>query len=335
MKRIVLIATTLLLACSSENDSLQNPILLYPINTITSLDSIYFTNVSLITEEERIYILNQNPAYIAATDKDFNLLWVRIEEGNGPGDLYFPEQVKAFKEKLYVLDHGNQSLKQFDAKTGEFLSYLKIPEPVQRFRFDVTQDGHALFTVFNSVNHENVIKVNPNGEVIKVFGTIFPERPGPNRQMKYFQLNENENLILIGASIPYVELVNQEGVSINRFDLSKFEPLKRALDSLELTVEKASSNTIPTIIIDAQYTDRKLYVSFTDRIGRDRENARNLLVFRLNERSCELETIYKFQTGTEDDHFNPKYFHVDEINKKLYVQGLVTRYIYVFDLPET
>jgi outer membrane protein assembly factor BamB len=335
MKHLSLLIAILLFACSKREIPLPNPVLLKPAKIITQLDSIFFTNVSLFTDDERIYILNQNPAFIAATDKNFNLLWIRNEEGNGPSDLYYPEQVNVIKEKLYILDHGNQSLKQFEKKTGNFISSLKIPEPVQRFRFDLTQDEHALFTVFNSVNHENVIKVDRNGEVIKKFGTTFPERPGPNRQMKYFQLDGNGNLILIGASLPYVELLDQEGESINRFDLSKYEPIKRSLDSLEVTVGEAPRNTIPTIITDAQYKDGKLYASFTDRIGLDRTKARNLLVFRLNERDCELEAIYKFQTGTDDDNFNPKYFHVDAIDKKLYVQGLVTRYIYVFDLPDS
>lgn len=335
MKNLALIVAIIFIACSSNEDTLTSPILLKPNKTISQLDSIYFTNVSLYTDEERIYILNQNPAFIAATDKNFNLLWVRNEEGNGPSDLYFPEQVKLKNEKLYILDHGNHSLKQFEKKTGDFISSLKIPEPVQRFRFDLTQDEHALFTVFNSVNHENVIKVNRNGEVTNRFGTSFLDRPGPNRQMKYFQLDKNENLILIGASLPYVEFLDAKGNSINRFDLSRFEPLKRALDSLEVSIGEAPGNTIPTIITDAQYTDGKLYVAFTDRIGLDRSKARNLLVFRLNEWDCELEGIYKFQTGTEDDHFNPKYFHVDAIGKKLYVQGLVTRYIYVYDIPGT
>ena len=82
--------------------------------------------------------------------------------------------------------------------------------------------------------------------------------------MKYFQLQENENLILIGASLPYIELLNQEGESVNRFDLRKYEPIKRALDSLEVTVGEASRNTIPTIITDAQYKDGKLYKANAD-----------------------------------------------------------------------
>lgn len=333
MKNLALLIVALLIACSSNEDFLPSPIILTPTKTITQLDSIYFTNVSFYTDEEKIYILNQNPAFLAATDKDFNILWLRDDEGNGPRDLYFPEQVKVIKQKLYVLDHGNQSLKQFDKKSGEFISSLKIPESIQRFRFDITRKEDALFTVFNFENHETVLKVNPNGEVISKISTTFPERPGPNRQMKYFQLDENENLILIGASVPYVELLDPEGESINRFDLSTYEPIKRALDSLEANVDEAPKNTIPTIITDAQYTDGKLYLSFTDRIGLDRTNARHLLVFRLNKRACQLEAIYKFQTGTDDDKFNPKYFHVDPLNNKLYVQGIATRYIYVFDLP--
>ena len=323
-------------ACTEKEEKSIPIIELKPIKTITQLDSLFFTSVSIFADEERNYIISQNPVFLAATDKDFNILWSHNEEGHGPNELDFPEQGKVFDEHLNILDQGNQSLKRFDSKTGEFISSTKVPEPFMKFRFGMSKNGESFISYYSPSENISVLKINNLGEISGRFGSQFPESIGPNRQMKYIQLDDNENIILIGASLPFVEILNQEGKSINRFDIGKYEPVKRVLDSLEHDIikgERITPNSIPMIIKDAQFSAGKLYLSFTDRIGEDRTKARNLLVFRLNEKECVLESIFKFKTSTEDDNLHPAYFYIDQSSQKLYVQGLITKHLYVFDLP--
>jgi hypothetical protein len=207
-----------------------------------------------------------------------------------------------------------------------------------KFRFDKSNSGNFYFSVFDPMENYSLIKVNSQGKLLNHFGSFFPEVGlGSNRQMKYFQLDDKENIILIGASLPYIEILNKDGESLNIFSIDKYEPIKRAFDSLENDIKfnkkGIQPNSIPSFIVDAQYTEGKLYVSFTDRIGLDRSKARNLLVFKLNEKSCELERIYKFKTDTQDDGFHPVNFFIDSKNKKLLVQGLITKQIYEFKIP--
>jgi DNA-binding beta-propeller fold protein YncE len=339
MKNSFAILTLLFLcfSCSEKQEKAAPVIELKPTNTITQLDTLFFTNVSIFSDEDRNYVISQNPVFLAATDKDFNLLWSHRKEGNGPEELSFPEQGKVLEGKIFVLDQGNQSIKQFDSKTGEFISSIKINERFMKFRFDMTANGDSYLSYYSPMENVSALKISSNGETSGRFGSEFPVRFGPNRQMKYMQLDDHGNIILVGASLPYIEILNQEGKSINRFDIEKYEPIKRALDSLEVDIvkgERINQNSIPMIIKDAQYSEGKLYMSFTDRIGEDRTKARNLLVFRINEKECELESIFKFQTATDDDNLHPTYFYVDKHTQKLYVQGLVSKQIYVFELPE-
>jgi hypothetical protein len=323
-------------ACTQNQEKPIPIIELKPTKTITELDTLYFTKVSIFSDKDRNYILSQNPVFLAATDKEFNLLWSHKKEGQGPEELDYPEQGKVFGEQLFVLDQGNQSIKRFDSKSGEYISSIKINENFMKFRFDMAENGDSYLSYYSPKESISALKITSLGVTADRIGSEFPMRIGPNRQMKYLQLDDQGNIILIGASLPYIEILNQEGKSINRFALDKYEPIKRALDSLESDIakgERINQNSIPMFIMDAQYSEGKLYLSFTDRIGTDRTNARNLLVFRLNEKECELESIYKFKTATDDDNLHPAYFYIDKHAQKLYVQGLITKHIYSFDLP--
>jgi hypothetical protein len=338
MKNLSLSLLLLFLFSCNEKEYKELTIIeLIPTKTISQLDTLFFINVSIFADEEKNYVLSRSPAFLAATDKEFNLLWVHSAEGSGPSDLSFPEQGKSDGKELFVLNHGNFSLKGFNTQSGGFVSSIKVSEPFMKFRFDRTNQGYGYFNVYSPADSISVIQTDVQGTVTGRFGAVFPERSGPNRQMKYFQLDEKGNVILIGASLPFIEILNAGGKSLNRFDIEKYEPIKRALDSLEMDIikgERITENSIPSFVKDAQYANGKLYVSFTDRVGTDRTNARNLLVFRLNEDECELETMYKFRTGTDDDNLHPGYFYVDSFSKKLYVQGLITKQIYIFDLPD-
>lgn len=327
-----------LVSCRKEIKKEIETTELIPSKIISQIDSLLFINVSLNSAAGRNFILSQYPSFLASTDNDFKLLWIHDKEGQGPSDLSYPEQSIIRNGNIFVLDHGNQSVKQFDIISGTFKSSLRIPEPVMKFRFDKSDSHDFFFSVFDPIENYSAIKVNSEGKLIMHYGALFPETGiGSNRQMKYFQLDDKENIILIGASLPYIEILNKDGKSLNRFSIDQYEPIKRAFDSLENDIKfnkrGLQPNSIPSFIVAAQFTDGKLYISFTDRIGLDRSKARNLLVFKLDEESCELERIYKFKTGTQDDGFHPINFFIDAKNKKLLIQGLITKQIYEFKLP--
>ncbi|MGY6557813.1 MAG: hypothetical protein ACXIT9_00860 [Nitritalea sp.] len=334
-----LVLCLFLVSCKVESQKEVLTFELEPDRVVSELDSLFFVKVSFNKFNSDNFILSQNPAFLSKTSSDFEPIWTYNKEGVGPGELRYPEQSVIRDGILYVLDHGNQSLKSFDIKGGSFLSSFRIPKPVMRQRFAISNNGNFYFSVLEIGENNSVVEVDSSGELIRYIGVNFPETGvGSNRQMKLFQLDENDNIILIGASLPYIEILDNSGKSLNSFSLTGFEPIRRALDSLEndiITKKRGHEpSSIPIYIEDAQYVNGRLYVSFTDRIGLDRTKARNLLEFKLDENSCDLERIFKFKTGTDDDRFHPLNFYVDDNNKKLMVQGLVTKNIYEFKLPD-
>ncbi len=299
MKRIALFIFVLITSCNGGNETKlnNNPkvVELVPVQIITQLDSLFFTRVNFFSDDEKNYVLSQNPPYLAVTDKSFNLIKVVSGKNAGPEGFSMPVQGASTQGLVHIVDLGIMSLKKFDANSGDFISSVKIPEiPIEK-RFEIDEEGNVLYPVFSPINEDVIIKVSPDGNIIERFESTFPNesQAKENRQMKYFQQDENGNFLLIGASLPYIDYLDSEGNTINRFDLREVEPVKRALDSLEygLVKDPFPNNSIPVMILDAQYSSGKLYVSFTDRIGYDRSKARNLMVFKIDENICELEKL--------------------------------------------
>ncbi|WPR74049.1 hypothetical protein [Algoriphagus sp. NG3] len=339
MKRLLVAVLIVSFSCKEKIDKSEEIEILelYPVKTIDHLDSFFFTSVTLLGNKENNFIISHNPAFLAITNKDFDVLQVLRDTGAGPKEFSFPTQGRYIEGSLYIADLGNHSIKRFDSNNGQFISAVKIPEPVLDFKFDVDNKGNIYYPIFSPFDENVILKVDKVGEQLDRFKVSFPESEiGKNRQVKHFQSDEKGNLIVVGASLPYIEMLDSVGSSINRFNIKNVEPIKTSIDSLESDLRKNpnSQNNIPMIIMGVQYDRGRLYVSFVDRVGLDRSKARNLLVFRINETSCELEKIFKFRTGTDDDGFHPINFYVDSQVGKLYTQGLGTKHVYVFDLPE-
>lgn len=323
---------------SKEENYTPEFIEMTPVKVITEIDSLLFTNVFISSKENKIFTISSRPAFIAYTDREFNLKNEVTDRGNGPDALAFPTSAVVRNGVLTVLDEGNQSIKEFDIEYGQFLNSEKIPQQIMNFRFDIDSLGNVYYPVYSPIDNVSIIKVNKSGEIIDRIESIFPvaNNKGSHRQVKLFQRDEQGNYIIIGANLPYIEYLDPSGKSLNRFDLDNFEPIKRAIDSLEVDISNGffQPNSIPMVIMDAQYDSGKLYIKFTDRVGYNRSNARNLLVFEISKEELKLEKILKFRTGTRDDEFHPASFHVDSKGGKIYAQGFDTKYIYEFELPK-
>lgn len=324
-------------SCSNDEFDKVTVIELEPIKIISKIDSLFFSDVTIFGDAKNNYILSSSPPYLAITDKNFKLKYLVGEAGSGPENLDYPIQGVAIDGNVYVLDRGSNSIKVFDTEKGVFISGFKIPELTFNSRFEVDCHKNVLLPIFSPFDSNVILKVDMEGKIIDRFHVDFPDglNRGFNRQLKHFQKINNNFLLVIGASLPYVEIVSYNSNESRRISLNEIEPIKRSIDSLNLDFLKTppSKNAIPMIILDSQYECNKLYVSFVDRVGIDRSLARNLLVLDVDFTNVRMKHAIKFRTSTKDDGFHPSNFFVDVNANKLYVQGLITKQIYVFKLP--
>lgn len=271
-------------------------------------------------------------------EKDFNVKHLVERRGNGPEDLGYPNQLIVTNKGLMIEDLENLKISIVDPNNGNFIDEVFISEPISRSKF-VFDGVNTIFLPVKSYESEStsVLKINLAGESIGKIGLFMPQDENDvNRQPRIIQEIEDK-LMLIGVNLPFLDIVTREGDLVKRHNLDQFEPIKRALDSLENDFKKPgyerNHKEVKSIVIDTQFTNDKLYLSFTDRIGLDLTKARHLLEFSLNESSMDLTRIFRFQTDSPDDDVHPYSFHIDEYAGKIYMQGLITNQIYIFDLP--
>ncbi len=336
-----IIIVSLLLSCGKKEVIEIKTQVLTPERVIEDFgEGVYFTHVAFSSDSKGISVINLSPATLFVLDKDFNLKHLMENRGDGPGSLSYPINLIYTKHGLMVQDLGNNRISIFDPHNGAFLDQIRIPDAISTSRFFYSGDGLLYFPIKgHESDSASVLKINTSGEIIKRIGQIMPQENGDfNRQARLIQPFEENHLILIGINLTFLDVVNSEGELVKRHRLDLFEPLKRALDSLENDFVKPGYERgikeVKHIVIDAQYLDGKLYLTFTDRIGLNRSNARHLLEFNLSKESLVLNRVFRFQTGTPDDDLHPFAFHVDHHAKKIYTQGLITQNIYVFDLPD-
>lgn len=301
--------------------------------------SIFFTGVEFESDENQIYIVNKNPSMLIILGKDFRVKSLIERKGNGPGDLGYPNQILLTNKEIMIEDLENLKVSIVDPRNGNFINEILIPEPISRGKFCFDGKNTFFFPVRGyESDSTSILKVNLSGEMVGKIGSLMPQKENDlNRQSRIIQTFDDK-LLLIGVNLPFIDIVNNDGELIKRHTLDQFEPIKRALDSLENDFQKPGYERNPkevkSIVIDAQFTNNKLYLTFTDRIGLDRSKARHLLEFSVNESSIDLTRIFRFQTDSPDDNLHPYSFHVDEHAGKIYTQGLITKQIYVFDLPK-
>ncbi|MDF2159074.1 6-bladed beta-propeller [Algoriphagus sp. CAU 1675] len=300
-------------------------------------DGVFFTRVAITADTERVYVANQNPATLFFLDKDFNLLRVIEDRGDGPGSILNPVQVESTEHGLMVEDRGNNRISIYHPITGEFLEQINLPEPVSIWRFFYDGNSILYFPLRGYKSDSNsVLKVNLKGEPLGKVGVWMPQNDNDfNRQSRLIQPFEDGKIMLLGINLPYLDIISEKGELLRRHRLDQFEPIKRALDSLENDFKKPGyergEKEIKHILVDAQYTDEHLYLTFTDRVGLDRAKARHLLEFKFFEDSLIFQRMFRFETGSPDDNLHPFTFFVDRGANKIYTQGLITQNIYVFD----
>jgi hypothetical protein len=342
MKNLIVVALILIsLSCTERELITIETEILTPEKVLDEFgDGVFFTSISMTSDDKNIFVVSKNPASLFILDKNFTLQKLIERRGDGPDDLKYPTQLVKTKHGLMIEDLGSYKISILDPQSGDYLSEIKIPEPVSQWNFFFDGEESLYFSMKgHESDSSSVLKINTKGEVVGKFGFFMPQKQGDfNRQARMIQPFGSDKLMLIGINLPFIDILTSEGEKVATHRWDRFEPLKRALDSLEHDFNEPGIERNPKeikhIIIDAQYVDGKLYVSFTDRIGMNRSKARHLLEFELTEKSLALQRVFRFETGTPDDNLHPNAFHVDKKAGKIYAQGLITKQIYVFDLPD-
>lgn len=322
---------------------------LEPVRTIEAIDdTVFFKEVDIYAKGNYVVISDNSKSRLIVTDTTFNLRYITGTKGEGPGEMQYAQLPLIADSIIYVEDAGNRRMNIYDLRNGAYIRSFRSPRYGIRNPFALNREGKIYMSVhpYPDINRrENtIIQLDQEGNILKTFGKFYPypnEDEIAKRNYRYVQLNEKDQVISTGRSLGFIEIHDKQGELLQKYDISHYEPIKRALDSMLVDVKKDPKlkNMINSLIIRAIYRKNRLYMTFTDRIGDKKsyriKNTRHVLVFYLTDKECRLEKIFRLASTPDDQLIHYEALQIDEEAKYLYVQGLLTYQIYVYKLPET
>lgn len=345
MKNIILFFTTLyLIACTTPKESLKveqaiKLDTLTPTRVISKIaDSIFFRKVKLFKYKESLVISDEANARILVTDSVFKLIYAIHQKGDGPKELKYPLNILVRNDTLFVED-ANFKINLYDFKNGAYLNSLRI-EAKSVFGSSWASDKAGNFYLSSEPDEsgKSILQLNSKGKTLQWLGEKFPkEENNYSSHYKYIQVTEKQNIIALSRTWGYIDFYDTlTGKLLRRIDISGYEPIQRALDSMQKDIVRSPEikQNVRNLFMGAFYCDNKLYATFTDRVGVNRKLARHLLIFDIDENKYDarLYQILKINSKTEDDDIHFEILFVDKASKTLYLQGNVTYNIYIFSM---
>jgi hypothetical protein len=343
---------SLFISCQTENQQEREEenqdvkvITLKPIRTVESIgDSIFFKRVDMSVKGNDIAIADNEKSRVIVVDSTFRLKYITGSFGQGPGDFNYATSPYILDSTLYVVDEGNVRINAYRLSTGKFIDSFRLPLPARSFPFGMDSEGNFYIASTPSMEEDRkenmIVKLNAKGEILKTFGSFYPFEGEKliNRNYRHVQINEKDQIISVAKSLGFIEIHDKQGKLIKKHDISQYEPIKRALDSMVVDIKShpERKEMVNSLITRAIYRNNRLYVTFTDRIGVGKirmTDTRHILVFEVTESKCNLEKILRLETDSDDQTVHYLSLQIDEEGKYLYVQGITSYYIYVFKLP--
>jgi hypothetical protein len=345
MKNIILfIAVFYLTACTnSKKTSKEEQVIkldtLKPTQVISKIaDSIFFRKIKLFKYKESLIISDEANTRILVTNINFKPIYTIHQKGDAPYELKYPLNILVRNDTLFVED-ANFKINVYDFKNGTYLNSLKI-EAKSVFGSSWISDKVGNFYLSSEPDElgKSILQLNSKGKTLRWLGEKFPkEENNYASHYKHIQITEKQNIIALSRTWAYIDFYDVSAEKLlKRIDISGYEPIQRALDSMQrdISISPEMRQNVRNLFMGAFYCNRKLYATFTDRIGVSRKHTRHLLIFDIDENNydAKLSQIVKINSNTEDDDIHFEILFFDAASKTLYLQGNVTYNIYTFSM---
>ncbi len=313
---------------------------LSPIKTLNRIsDTILIGQMSAINVEDNIIMLAESSkSRILVTDTNFNLRYILGNtRGAGPGEFNHVFSPIIRNNKIYAYDQGNQRINIFNKTKGEFIKSIKLADRISSTTYDffLDKENNIYFPTDPEKDGKVFLKLDSNGVIIKKFGNTLLKADNIAEQTNsnYRELAvENDRIITIATSLGIVELFDLEGNKISSFDISNYEPIKT---TEKLVKEDAKNNPEQTSILNLSVYVRgnEIFVPIADRSTQDVNSITQVLVFNWSDKYCKLSKKISFKTNKDDNGQICMVLFPTRDKKYVYMQGLVTKQLYVFKMP--
>jgi hypothetical protein len=258
----------------------ENISLLYRIlNNNIELDSV---ELNLLTSS-KIDLISLNDSTLVILDKEKNQLVsynlskqkaeVIAEQGRGPGDLIFSEELSVRNNRVYVASQNFQ-ITVFNCQTGkcvhekivqtDYSTYSISPTHEFLYYLGIIPYGHEdrVDTDSESLDQFSVHKANINGEVVSSFLPIYKDNSPlvSNRIMSDGSVRsfpEFDRTIITFQYFPYLFIHSLDGRLLDKYELPGFKEAKN--------IESKVGELGTTLTFNGDYT----YLRYTKKINEE------------------------------------------------------------------
>lgn len=226
-------------------------------NSIVILKHLF----SFPTDEKKVFIsyptfmvMDQDSNLIIADNMGCQILKFSLSgkvlkifgrQGQGPGDLLYPNSISCGNNKIFVTEAGNSRIQIFDSN-GNYLSSFKVTSPPKSMDY---YDG-KIYAINISLYDEKeplVAVYNSKGKILKKFGELvkFKDNLHPYTSNAFLKIY-NDRLYVLFTYYPLLRIYNLNGDLLKVYDFKKRGYKDRVPENYEWSKLKAGKKVLHT-----------------------------------------------------------------------------------------
>lgn len=296
---------------------------------------IFLTEAKIAVDMSEVYVALSHQGLLLKTDSLLNPLSL-IDGRDSFPDFEFPAHLMLKDSNLFVEDLASQRLFVLRKDNFKLKDVIKFPIPSMGIGMDIAEDNSLVFSSFPEPEKTGLVKWDYTANRTITSKSFFPHE-GKLRLSDQIRLGcfcANGDFWSLGRFLPVLERLDNYGVAKIQYDLSAFQPIKQAYDTLitkrQQIPDFENSRIAQNIVTSLDCFEDKLLVGFTDLVGLDRSNIRHLLLISADDTDIRLEKILRLRTGNDDEMYHFQTVTYNPKTSLLYAQGSESNKIYVF-----
>jgi hypothetical protein len=253
----------IIFSCNNRTSKKIDSISLYPKKTIETInDTTFFSTVfSMKYSNGNLFISDFKNNRVLCTNREYKLLRIFGQTGNGPGDLINPFGCFIDSQYLYVFQHGNERINKYDINNNKFVG--DIP-----FKIGMLDHGYLILkdSIYSSFMKDEfpISIMDMSGVKIKSFGSrnhVLKLNQGFPRVFMFEYLKKTNEILAICESEPVIEKYSKDGKLIKVYNFSNYEPFHESIIADDqLRKEPRDANATFGFIQDTFIDDDYLYL---------------------------------------------------------------------------
>lgn len=187
------------------------------------------SKISSITEDNgKFFICEQTSKRIVVLDDKMIFKYSIGKGGEGPGEFKYPVSCAVKNDSLYVLDAGKSKMIIYRVD-GRFIREYNVTQaPPRGYNFGIIDNGTIAISLLNK---DNPLHLLSNGKIVYSFGQYMDNKSeiGKIRNGQRHVGIINDYIVSLPEAETFVELFDNKGNCVSKFDLSKIEQVKNVI----------------------------------------------------------------------------------------------------------